>query len=51
MVNRSAALLAAEVAFLLVVLTGVALVHVPTALILAGVLGVLVIERKGGDGT
>lgn len=50
MVTRSAALLAAEVAFVLLALSGVALVHVPTALVLAGVLGVLAVERAGGDG-
>lgn len=47
---------AVEVLFVLVALAGVAMVHVPAALVLGGVLGVLAVERalsnqeKGGDG-
>ncbi|MFF2773357.1 hypothetical protein ACFVU3_00470 [Streptomyces sp. NPDC058052] len=47
---------AVEVLFVLVALVGVAMVHVPAALMLAGVLGVVAVERaqnereKGGDG-
>lgn len=48
MVTRGAVFLALEILFVLVCLTGVALVHFPTALILAGVLGVLAVERNGG---
>jgi hypothetical protein len=36
-----------EVLFVLVVVAGVAMWSVPAALVLAGVLGVLAIERKG----
>lgn len=46
----------AEVLFVLVSLAGVALVYVPAALVLGGVLGVVAVERalagrvKGGEG-
>lgn len=39
-----------EVAFVLLALCGVALVHVPTALVLGGVLGVLAVERALSTG-
>lgn len=42
---RNALLLAAETLFALVALFGVALVYVPAALVLGGVLGVLALER------
>lgn len=51
MVTRGAVLLALEVLFVLISLTGVALIHFPTALILAGILGVLAVERNGGVDT
>lgn len=38
-------LLLLEVAFVLMLLAGVALVYIPAALILAGVLGVVAVER------
>lgn len=47
---------AVEVLFVLVALVGVAMVHVPAALVLGGALGVVAVERalsgreKGGDG-
>lgn len=50
MVTRRAALLALEVVFVLLTLTGVGLIHVPTALILGGVLGVLAVERNDAEG-
>ncbi len=54
-------LLALECGFLLMLLVGVALIYVPAAFILAGVLGVVVVERamaqkravegrRGGEG-
>lgn len=42
---RTALLLALETACVLVGLTGVALVNVPAALIIGGVLGVVAVER------
>ncbi|MEU3255975.1 hypothetical protein [Streptomyces sp. NPDC006997] len=39
-------LLAAEVAFVVLFLAGVAMLHVPAALMLGGVLGVVAVERE-----
>ena len=49
MVTKARALLALEVGFIACALVGVALIHVPAALILTGVLGVLAIERNEGS--
>lgn len=45
-VVRNAVLLTAEILCALVALLGVALVYVPAALVLGGVLGILALERR-----
>lgn len=45
MVTRARLLLALETLFVLVIVAGVAMVSVPSALVLGGVLGVLAVER------
>lgn len=45
MVTRERLLLVLEALFVLVIVAGVAMVSVPAALILGGVLGVLAVER------
>ncbi|MEW2635946.1 hypothetical protein AB0903_30990 [Streptomyces sp. NPDC048389] len=44
--SRHQVLLTLEVAFVVLFLTGVAMLHVPAALMVGGVLGVVAVERE-----